>query len=239
MVLHSQRRHSASLRRRISTGRASRRAGSRSSLGAALRRGLEQPPPRDRPYGGSPSSVTLYDVSSGSRHAPSPARKETRKDSCRATLGDFSVSPSGAHVLFASPCLSHAAALATDLFGGTTYDYPSVTAPNAVAWSPDGQYVAIGAAGMTAAPAQPSRCSRRRVTSRRVGWSVGAAPHDLAFSPDGMHVFAIVGLQRRLRLPGSRPHTRLRTLRSRAALPRPRPRTRPGRRSRSRRMPHR
>jgi uncharacterized repeat protein (TIGR02543 family) len=143
-------------------------------------------------YAGSPSSVSLYDVSSGSpAQVTGPQGDPEGQQPC--ALGDFSVSPSGANVLFASPCLSHAAALATDFFGGTTYEYPSGPTPNAVAWSPDGQYVAIGAAG-GGGNAPLVRVFPTTSGQPAWGWSQSVAPHDLAFSPDGTQVYALVGL---------------------------------------------
>ena len=109
--------------------------------------------------------------------------------SCGGAFYDFSVDPLGAYVLSAShQC---AAALATSSSRGTGYFLPTGLDPTAVAWSPDGQYVAVGDSSYDPTGVQ---VLPRGSTQPAWAWAQGgAAPQGLAFSPDGTKVFAIVG----------------------------------------------
>jgi hypothetical protein len=133
--------------------------------------------------------VSLYDVSSGTAtqvngpyFGPNPP-----SGSC-GNFSDFSVDPLGDYVLWAAyTCTAVAATSAS----GMGYYLPPQDA-NAVAWSPDGQYVALGVHGFLGPTS--IEIFPRGSTQVEWGWAVGGVPpQGLAFSPDGTQLFAIVG----------------------------------------------
>ncbi len=134
--------------------------------------------------------VSLYDVTGGVVTPLNGPLGDPGGSPC--SVGDFSVTPSADYVLFISPCEDHAVALATDL-QGASFDYPAgYGGADAVASSPDGQYVATGA-GNGVESAATIQVFPKNSAQPAWGWAIGVAPHSLAFSPDGMHLFAIVG----------------------------------------------
>jgi hypothetical protein len=141
--------------------------------------------------GVTPSSLALYDVSSGSASPLSGPASDPGGTPC--DLADFSVDPSGTHILFVSPCQSHVAGLATDPFG-TSVDYPSGYSPSAVAASPDGKYVAVATNAPSFNPNTVELFPAGSTQPQRA-WSLytGVIPRGLAFSPDGTELFAITG----------------------------------------------
>ena len=133
--------------------------------------------------------LSEYDVSSGSAvQVPGPWTPSLPGGGC-GSFRDFSVDPLGAGVLFAA---YSCAALFSTGSSGTRFMYPSELGPDAVAWSADGQYVAVGVNG--AYIHTGVEVFQRGSAQLWRAWAQsGVAPRGLALSPDGTKVFALVG----------------------------------------------
>jgi hypothetical protein len=138
-----------------------------------------------------PARLALYDVSSGSATPVQGPASDPGGTPCE--VADFSVNPAGTSILFASPCQTYVAGLATDPLG-TSIDYPSGSRPAAVAWSPDGQYVAEATNDPTFNPDTVELFPTGSTQPQRA-WSLytGVVQRGLAFSPDGSELFVITG----------------------------------------------
>jgi len=139
--------------------------------------------------GGSPASVSIYDISIDppSLKISGPPPGDVYGPS---NLQDMAVTPNGLGLLVACgyPYFHQAVALG-DLTRLMKYD--SDAYPNSVAVSPDGQYVAGGSGGSSAAFIFESGSS----TATRVYPFPSASLYarGLAFSPNGRKLFAVVG----------------------------------------------